>query len=92
MTREEAIRIFESWVECKYEPTRQAAELAVAVFCAQQAPVRIDRNRWEECDYCKLAPYWGKHFCPMCGRPLDEEAWAELERRINDGTADNQTL
>lgn len=22
-------------------------------------------------------------FCPMCGRPLTEEAWAELERRIN---------
>lgn len=26
-------------------------------------------------------------FCPHCGRPLTEEAWAELERRIegNDG-------
>ena len=22
-------------------------------------------------------------FCPECGRPLTEEAWAELERRIN---------
>lgn len=21
-------------------------------------------------------------FCPMCGRPLTEEAWAELERRL----------
>lgn len=29
-------------------------------------------------------------FCPNCGRPLTEDAWAELERRIvgNDGTAD----
>lgn len=27
-------------------------------------------------------------FCPMCARPLTEEAWAELERRINDGTTD----
>lgn len=29
-------------------------------------------------------------YCPRCGRPLTEEAWAELERRIggNDGTAD----
>ena len=25
-------------------------------------------------------------FCPECGRPLTEEAWADLERRINDGT------
>ena len=28
--------------------------------------------------------------CPNCGRPLTEEAWAELEWRIggNDGTID----
>lgn len=24
-------------------------------------------------------------YCPACGRPLTEEAWAELERRINGG-------
>lgn len=22
-------------------------------------------------------------FCPKCGRPLNEEAWAEMDRRIN---------
>ena len=22
------------------------------------------------------------HFCPKCGRPLAEEAWAELEKRM----------
>ena len=27
-------------------------------------------------------------YCPNCGRPLTEGAWAELERRINDGKAD----
>lgn len=27
-------------------------------------------------------------FCKNCGRPLTEEAWAELERRINGGTTD----
>lgn len=27
-------------------------------------------------------------FCPFCGRPLTEDAWAELERRINGGTVD----
>lgn len=25
-------------------------------------------------------------YCPFCGRPLTEEAWAELERRITDET------
>lgn len=34
--------------------------------------------------YCKLE----SRFCPICGRPLTEETWAELERRINDGAAD----
>lgn len=27
-------------------------------------------------------------FCPLCGSPLTEEAWADLERRINCGTTD----
>ena len=28
------------------------------------------------------------NFCPVCSRPLTEEAWAELERRTNGGTVD----
>lgn len=40
-----------------------------------------------------VGPYWETvkiKFCPFCGRPLTEEAWAELERRIggNDGKTD----
>lgn len=27
-------------------------------------------------------------YCPHCGRPLTEDAWAELERRINSGATD----
>lgn len=87
-------------------------------------PVKLDRSRWEGCDYCahhkdnvELCPmlshdesdcdrgmyihdgclisnsgefqYAEIKFCPMCARPLTEEAWAELERRINDGTFDD---
>lgn len=29
--------------------------------------------------------YEPENFCPNCGRLLTEEAWAELERRINGG-------
>lgn len=32
-----------------------------------------------------VGPYWETvkiKFCPYCGRPLTEKAWAELERRI----------
>lgn len=30
---------------------------------------------------------WAKapQYCPMCGKPLTEAAWAELERRISNG-------
>lgn len=59
-------------------------------------PAHIDRSKWEECDLCSLPD--GKtasrlilaetcngeaKYCPSCGRPLTEEAWAELERRLS---------
>lgn len=56
-------------------------------------PAKLDRSRWEGCKDCKRQ--WGvlhdrtsrfeirrKMFCGSCGRPLTEEAWAELERRM----------
>lgn len=50
---------------------------------AQQAPTKLDRSRWKGCEYCKDIPKsFLKGFCYACGRPLTEEAWAELERRI----------
>lgn len=85
MTREEAIKKFEAWAECKYEPTRQAALMAISALRAQQTP--LDRSRWEGCEFCskitdKGADAAGCLFCPVCGRPLKKEAWAELERRM----------
>lgn len=58
-------------------------------------PAHIDRSKWEACELCSLPD--GKSasrlilaetcngeakYCPSCGRPLTEEAWAELERRL----------
>ncbi len=58
-------------------------------------PAHIDRSKWEECELCSLPD--GKtasrlilaetcngeaKYCPSCGRPLTEEALAELERRL----------
>lgn len=60
-------------------------------------PVKLDRSRWEGCFLCNGEKYLngdvcvlGTHyvgvsefdFCPNCGRPLTEKAWAELERRV----------
>lgn len=112
MTREEAIKILSSWAKCKYKPTHDAAELAIAALRALQAPAKLDRSRWEGCEYClegkgvvtfavpdeieipedDVEMGWVEkpQYCPFCGRPLTEEAWAELEAKIggNDGTAD----
>lgn len=50
----------------------------------------IDLDKWMECWECAVireTPGWKTQykFCPRCGRPLTEEAWAELERRVCGG-------
>ena len=166
MKIEEAIKIFEDWAKCNYEPTKQAAQLALVALRSMQEvgepltveqlkamrgkwvwiispdadmtvsawayvgenqvftyweyepdklvgrvvynicdyggwlaypypPAHIDRSKWESCELCSLPD--GKSasrlilaetcngeakYCPSCGRPLTEEAWAELERRV----------
>ena len=47
------------------------------------SPAHIDREKWEPCKWCEIS--WlvmGEKYCPSCGRPLTDEAWAELERRV----------
>lgn len=79
-----------------------ALEMAISALNAQQSHAALDRSLWEGCHYCddqetvmELDWIYGLDhilpdykFCPMCGRPLTEEAWSELERRINGGTTD----
>lgn len=40
----------------------------------------------EECHYCFDQSRWEynnyRDYCPDCGRPLTDEAWAELEQRL----------
>lgn len=90
MTRDEAIIHFEAQAKCNYAPTREAAKIAIAALCAQQTPAKLDRSRWEGCTLCRGVTGWTQDlddehheveflFCPVCGRPLTEEARAELE-------------
>lgn len=67
----------------------EALETAIAALSAQQTPAKLDRSRWEGCDLCRGINGHVFHcdivacrFCPNCGHPLTEEAWAELERRM----------
>lgn len=64
-----------------------AIRLAVSALRFQQVHTKLNRSRWPKCPVCPsdLSVWW---YCPFCGRPRIEEAWAELERRINSGTVD----
>lgn len=94
MTREEAIRAITSLREqSRYDHIREAVDIAVGALRAQQTPSKLDRSRWDGCEWCNeyrlvVAAFDGWCYCNRCGKPLTEQAWAEFERRINGGTAD----
>lgn len=55
----------------------------------------IDRSKWKPCHYCEDGIYsdfaydyaMGEdtgNYCKYCGRPMTEQAWKELERKIFD--------
>lgn len=52
---------------------------------------KIDREKWEPCKICGIRGMSEalilkrERFCAHCVRPLTEEAWAELERRVCGG-------
>lgn len=51
-----------------------------------QQPAHIDREKWVPCMWCALNGQFGlNNYCSNCGRPLTEQAWAELERRVFGG-------
>ena len=107
MTREEAIELLDHQTQAealkKYgggwlgvNAMNNALQTAIAALRAQEG--KLDRSRWEGCEYCKAVPEEeadiipGKYnhkvcikisYCPFCGLPLTEQAWAELERRIS---------
>mgnify|MGYP006870913316 FL=1 len=91
---EDRIRDFEScWPSWKsgFRKEKELYEMAVNALRAQQTPTKLDRTQWGGCDCCTvgdgefryLLDKWGdEDYCPKCGRPLTEEAWAELESKI----------
>ncbi len=63
--------------------TRWAASVGT-----RPAPTKLDRSRWDGCDSCEnqkikqLLLNHGRKYCSVCGRHLTEEAWAELEKKL----------
>lgn len=113
MTREEAAKHFEKYIgnECYTIFHQDACRMAVAALRAQQTPAKLDRSRWEGCEWCNGRYcdncFWQLKmkdtarckrcvdksgwtpivsYCSNCGKPQTEQAWEELERRINSGT------
>lgn len=89
----EAIRRIEDHMKVhrigEYPHIKLAAALNMALDAlrAQQTPAKLDRSRWGKCGKCSFSERYHQ-YCPECGKPQTEEAWAGLERRINGGTAD----
>lgn len=61
----------------------QFSELGATWNAYAYPPAHIDREAWEPCDFCRGdKEKYGLKYCQNCGRPLTEEAWAELEKRL----------
>ena len=46
----------------------------------------IDRKAWEPCECCRSAKFMNGqsmyNFCPSCGRPMTDESWENLGKRL----------
>lgn len=58
----------------KWEPCELCGTLNDEIMCKFSQYAAYDQS--------KTVRYTSAKFCPECGRPLTEEAWAELEKRL----------
>lgn len=64
MTREEAIKIFKEWAQCNYQPTREAAKIAVA---ALTPPTQEQMERVWGADWLNFYGEYSEAECSKCG-------------------------
>lgn len=97
MTAEEAIRILDPETSREalqqyeeYEDRLEVVDEACRVACSalRDQKTQLDRSRWDGCPNCGKWQVYGYRnykpaYCRDCGKPLNEQAWSELERRIN---------
>lgn len=91
MTIEEALDLLEygDWFQSVYNnlPESTANKVAEAIEALARV-VHIDHEKWEPCLNCQDIEKLAKHikcwpsYCPVCGRPLTEQALDELEKRL----------
>lgn len=91
-----ATDIVEKWENIS-EMVREAHRMAISALRAQQTKMDRNRwdgceycndtlKNYRYINACDIGKrsliYDTPRYCPICGRPLTEEAWAELERMI----------
>lgn len=94
MTKEQAIRFAKhAQTMTEIQDVSDFYRMAECALRAKNQDTRMDRSRWEGCGCCNNlgdAKVYEFLYCPYCGKPITEEAWKQLERRIggNDGKID----
>lgn len=78
-----------TWLAYAYQPAHIDREAFGCQFCNAEnhcANCLYDNlpGQIEPCRSCEAHGNWetASRFCPHCGRPMTEEAWAELEKRL----------
>lgn len=77
-------RHYGDWVPYAYPPARIDREAWDPCQRCGSKCLTCAVNETRKCTSCKG---WSNYlplykFCPKCGRPMTEEAWAELEKRL----------
>lgn len=75
-----------------------AIKIAIDSLRTQQTTKKLDRSQWDGCPFCRGKEddrndenhILRQRYCDVCGKPLTELAWVELERKIggSNGTTD----
>ena len=96
MTREEAIKELETIKMCEVDTVRQVQALDVAISSLRPVSREQVEKVFFGCEYCDeewgtcspatnrftMPPNGGIRFCPICGRPLTDEAVEMVMERL----------
>jgi len=89
MTFEKMIEILERRTtipdsKTSWEEINEAIDKAISVLHTHKRLMNmlVYGDTWENCNACCANRFFGNTFCSRCGKPLTEDAWYELQRRI----------
>lgn len=74
----------EAWIAYAYHPVHIDREKWEPCHSCDSKCLICMVNETHKCRICKDYKYYLPlyQFCPKCGRPLTDQAWAELEKRL----------